>query len=292
MNLRERMRAGRTLLADGGLGSLLIERGLRPGEAPESFNLTRPEVLAEIVRDYVAAGAEVVQANSFGASRLRLEPHGLGDRVREINRAAVEIARKAAQGKALVSASIGPVGRLLKPYGDLEPDEASRAFREQAEALAEAGPDIIAVETMTDLNETLLAVRAVREVSQDIVLAATMTFERRRRGFFTVMGDTITDAAAKLAQAGADVIGSNCGSGIEGMVEIARAFRAATTAPLSFRPNAGMPQVVRGIVRYPQTPEFMAECLPALLEVNPAVIGGCCGTAPAHIRAFRQAVSA
>ena len=291
MTLRERIRAGQPLLADGGLGSLLLERGLRPGQPPESFNLDRREALSDIVRDYIEAGAELVQANSFGANRFRLGPHGLGQQVIEINRAAVDIARTAASGRALVWASIGPTGRLLKPSGDAEPGEVAAAFREQARALVDSGPDIIAVETMTDLAEALLAVRAVREVSDDVVLVATLTFEKKTRGFFTVMGNTIQEAAAELAAAGADVVGSNCGNGIENMVEIAREFRATTGMPLAFRPNAGMPQIVGGRILYPETPEFMAVRLPALLEQRPAIIGGCCGTTADHIRAFRKVLS-
>ncbi|MEO0086246.1 MAG: homocysteine S-methyltransferase family protein [candidate division WOR-3 bacterium] len=291
MILRERIQSGRPLLADGALGSLLMERGLKPGESPESFNLKRPEVLVEIVQQYVEAGAEIVQANSFGANRFRLVPHGLADKVAEVNRAAVEIARAAAAGRAMVWASIGPTGRMLRPAGDAEPDEIAEAFGEQARALVQAGPDIIAVETMTDLAEALLAVRAVREASADIVLVATLTFELKKRGFFTVMGNSIADAAVQLVAAGADVVGSNCGNGIDNMVRIAREFRDATGMPLAFRPNAGMPQLVDGDVRYPETPEFMAAHLPELLETKPAIVGGCCGTKPYHIRAFRQVIA-
>lgn len=291
MTLRNRIHTGGPLLADGALGSLLMERGLNPGEPPEIFNLNRREVLTEIIRDYTAAGAEVVQANSFGANQFRLGPHGLAGRVGEINRAAVEIARTAAAGKALVWASIGPTGRLLRPSGDAEPDDVASAFREQARALVDCSPDIIAVETMTDLTEALIAVRAVRETSAAVLLVATLTFERRRRGFFTVMGNSIRDAVEQLAAAGVDAVGSNCGNGIDNMAAIAHEFRAATDMPLVFRPNAGMPQLVAGVVRYPETPEFMAARLPSLLEAKPAIVGGCCGTTPDHIRAFRQVIA-
>ncbi len=315
--LAEHVRAGRTLLADGALGSLLMERGLGAGEPPESFCLSRPDVLADIVRQYAAAGAEVFQANTFGASPLKLARYGLAHKTKEINLAAVRIAREVA-GDGYVWASVGPSGCLLKPYGDTEPEHVYESFLKQAQALAQAGPDIVAVETMTDLAEAVLAVRAVRACMPQVPLAATLVFERRRKGFFTIMGNTIADAAGALADAGADMIGANCGNGIENMVAIAGEFRAATRLPLVIRPNAGLPEVTRDMteiprrgtrsetrsrvsvmspgisdrvpsptVIYPETPEFMAARLPELLKQGLAIVGGCCGTTPDHIRAFR-----
>jgi len=321
-DLRERIRSGRTLLADGALGSLLMERGLGPGEPPETFCLNKPQVLAEIVRLYRRAGAEVFQANTFGASPLKLARYGLADKTREINRAAIRIVREALAGlghdpdspggigscpaPAYVWASVGPSGCLLKPYGDTDSERVYESFLEQAQALEQAGPDIVAVETMTDLAEAVLAVRAVRASMPHVPLAATLVFERRRKGFFTIMGNTIAGAAAALADVGADMVGANCGSGIENMVAIAREFRAATRLPLVIRPNAGLPEVRRDmtesrsgdsdrvpipVVVYPETPEFMAARLPELLDQGLAIVGGCCGTTPDHIRAFRKVMS-
>ena len=290
--LLDRIRAGETLLADGALGSLLMERGLAPGEPPERFCLDRPEVLEEIARSYLAAGAEILQADSFGASPLQLARHGLEGRAAEINRAAVGIVRRAAGDRAYVWASIGPSGRLLKPYGDTDPAIVYESFLAQARAMLEAGPDLVAVETMTDLAEAVLAVRAVREAGAGIPVVATMTFERRRKDFFTVMGNTIPETAVALAGAGADMVGSNCGNGIEAMVAIAREFRAATSLPLVIRPNAGLPEVRGDATVYPETPEFMAARLPELLDLRPAIVGGCCGTTPGHIRAFRVVLDA
>jgi len=292
--LRERIRAGETLLADGALGSLLIERGLTPGHAPEEFCLTRPEVLEEVARLYESAGAEIFQANTFGASPLKLDRHGLKDKVEEINRRAVEIVRRVIGGRGYVWASIGPSGRLLKPCGDTEPDAVFESYLAQAEALVQAGPDVIAVETMTDLAEALLAVKAVRKADPDIPLVATMTFEKRRKGVFTIMGNSIPDATRALTAAGADLIGSNCGNGIESMVEIAREFRKVTHLPLVIRPNAGLPRVspATGETLYPETPDFMSALLPGLLEYDLGILGGCCGTTPDHIRAFRRVLDA
>jgi 5-methyltetrahydrofolate--homocysteine methyltransferase len=290
--LLDRVRAGETLLADGALGSLLMERGLAPGEPPERFCLDRPEVLEEIARAYLAAGAEILQADSFGASPLKLARHGIEGSAAEINRAAVEIVRRVAGDRAYVWASIGPSGRLLKPYGDANPGIVYESFLAQARALAEASPNLIAVETMTDLAEAVLAVRAAREAGPGIPVVATMTFERHRKGFFTVMGNTIPEAAKGLAEAGADMVGSNCGNGIEAMAAIAREFRAATSLPLVIRPNAGLPELRGDATLYTETPDFMAARLPELLDLRPAIVGGCCGTTPGHIRAFRAVLDA
>jgi 5-methyltetrahydrofolate--homocysteine methyltransferase len=205
----------------------------------------------------------------------------------EVNQRAVRVVRKAAGDAGYVWASMGPSGRLLKPYGDTEPGAVYDSFFAQAQVLAGAQPDIVAVETMTDLAEAVLAVKAARAAMSQVPLVATMTFENRKRGFFTVMGNTIPQSAKALADAGADMLGSNCGNGIENMVAIAREFRQATDLPLVIRPNAGLPAIHDGATVYPETPEFMASFLRQLLEFKPAVIGGCCGTTPNHVRAFR-----
>lgn len=289
--LRERIGSGRVLLADGALGSLLMERGLAPGEPPETFCLSHPEILADIVRQYRAAGAEIFQANTFGASPLNLARHGLEAQMADINRAAVEIVRQAG-GDGLVWASLGPSGRLLRPYGDTEPEAVRESFAAQARVLVEAGADIIAVETMTDLAEAVLAVEAARAAGADVLLVATMTLERRRKGFFTVMGNTVAQSAAALLAAGADLVGTNCGNGMANVIAIIGEFRQATGAPLVARPNAGLPAISAGRTVYQETPEQMAARLPELLELGVAVVGGCCGTTPEHIRAFRAVLDA
>ncbi|MBD3368482.1 MAG: hypothetical protein GF405_09980 [Candidatus Eisenbacteria bacterium] len=287
---RDRLGDGSVIVADGATGSLLMERGLEPGAAPETLNLERPEVVSEVTRLYAEAGAELVHTNTFGASPLKLAGYGLEDRVDDINRRAVEAARDAAGDRAYVSASVGPSGRILEPYGDTAAVELRRSFHRQLEALLEAGVDAITVETMTDHNEATLAVRAARELSEDIPVLATMTFDATPRGFHTIMGTDVRGAASGLLTAGADVVGSNCGNGSETMVEVARAFREATDAPLLIQPNAGAPQLVDGEVVYPETPEFMAEQARLLAEAGVLIIGGCCGTTPEHIRAVRESV--
>jgi len=284
----ERIREGEILLADGALGTMLMERGLRSGGCPDEFVLTHPYVLQDIARQYLSAGAEIMTTDTFGASPLKLASYGLADKTREINHRAVELLRAVAEDAAYVFADIGPSGRIVKPYGDTEPEKVRASYEQQMAVLVDAGIDAFSLETMIDLAEGVIAVKAAKVVAPAIPVIAMMTFEHRRKGFFTVMGSSISQVAAGLAEAGADVVGSNCGNGIEPMIEIAREFRAATSLPTSFRANAGLPQIVGAETRYPETPEFMAGRLPELLDAGVSIVGGCCGTTPDHIRAFRQ----
>jgi 5-methyltetrahydrofolate--homocysteine methyltransferase len=284
----ERVRSGPVVIADGAMGSFLMEHGLKPGECPEALNLSRPELLRDIASLYLEAGAEVVQTNTFGGSALKLAAYRLDGRTEEINSGAVEAVRDAVDGRAYVSGSCGPCGQTLRPYGDADPDDVRDSFRRQMEALITAGVDVLCVETMTDLSEATLAIEAARSVSADIPMMATMTFDATPRGFYTIMGVDVTGAARGLVDAGADLVGSNCGNGIENMIEIAREFRACTGAPMLIQSNAGLPQMVDGQVVYTETPEFMAERAVKLAELGVEVIGGCCGTTPEHIRALRK----
>jgi 5-methyltetrahydrofolate--homocysteine methyltransferase len=288
----ERVENGPVLVADGAMGSFLMSHGLEPGQAPESFNLERPEVVREVARLYFNAGAEIVQTNTFGGSALKLAAYGLDGRTEEINSLAVRAVREEVGDLAYVSGSCGPSGRTLLPYGDADPDEVFESFRRQTGALVEAGVDVICVETMTDLSEGVLAVRAARDASPDVPVMATMTFDETPRGFFTIMGVDVPGAAEGLLAAGADLVGSNCGNGIENMIAIAREYRGCTDAPLIIQSNAGLPELVGGEVVYRETPEFMASKALELLEAGVRVIGGCCGTTPAHVRAIRDAITA
>ncbi len=290
--LLERLAAGETIVGDGAWGTMLMARGLRPGVPPETLNLSSPEAIEEVAALYLDAGADFITTNTFGGSPLRLRAYGLEDRLEPINRAAVEAVRRAVGGRAYVAASIGPCGHVLKPYGDGDPDEIAGGYARQLEILADAGADLVIVETMTDLTEARLAVEAARRAAPDLPVMATMTFDRTRRGFFTVMGVTIAQAAEGLAAAGADIVGSNCGNGIEAMVEIARELRACSERPLAIQANAGLPESRGGAVVYPETPDVLASWVPALLAAGVRVIGGCCGTTPDHVRALRAAVAA
>ena len=289
---RERLQRAEVLVGDGAWGTMLMARGLAPGAPPESFVLERPDTIREIARLYLEAGADLLTTDTFGATSLSLSAYGLADRADEVNRRAVTLAREMAEGRAYVSASVGPSGRLLAPLGETAPEEVRAAFERQIRGLVEAGADLVCVETMTDLQEARLAVGAARGVSVEIPVMATMTFDRTPRGFFTIMGVPVAQAARTLEAAGADVLGSNCGQGIDAMVEVARAFREVTSLPLIIQANAGQPEIRRGALVYPETPDFMAARVGSLLEAGVSIIGGCCGTTPDHVRAIRAAATA
>lgn len=284
-DLLERIKNG-VLVADGAMGTMLMACGLKPGDVPESFNLTQPEILEKIASLYLDAGAEIIQTNTFGASPLKLSFYSLDGKTEEINRNAVLAVRKVVGERAYISASCGPSGRLLKPYGDTEPEDVYSSFERQLKTLIHSGVDIICIETMTDLTEATLAIKAAKTVSPSTPVMATMTFDPTPRGFYTVMGINIEQAAKGLETAGADIIGSNCGNGIENMIKIAIEFRQKSMLPLIIQSNAGLPVIKRNTTIYPETPEFMAEKAKELVSIGVSIIGGCCGTTPDHIRAL------
>ncbi len=289
-SLLARIQSGEIVVADGAMGTMLMARGLESGKAPEAINVERPEVLEEIARLYIEAGADIVQTNTFGASPLKLAKSNLADKTREINAAGVRAARNAAGNSVFVSASVGPSGRILKPYGDTEPQEVYESFLAQITVLVESGIDALSIETMTDVSEALLALKAAKEASSNIPVIVTMTFEPAAKGFVTIMGTSVARAAKELEAHGADVVGSNCGNGMEQMVRIAREFRACTKLPIIIQPNAGLPQLKGREIVYPETPEFFASKVPELMDAGVSIIGGCCGTTPAHIKAIREVI--
>jgi 5-methyltetrahydrofolate--homocysteine methyltransferase len=286
----ERLAAGETLCGDGAWGTQLMARGLAPGDCPESMNLDEPGVLAEVASLYLEAGADLITTNTFGGSPLKLGSHDLDDRVEEINRTAVEVLGPVTRDRAYISASVGPTGKLLEPYGDTPQEVVAEAFGRQIGALIQAGADIVCIETMIDLREAELAVRAARSFSTDVPLIATMTFDATPRGFFTTMGTTVEQACATLVEAGADIVGSNCGNGIDTMIEIAGEFTRHASVPVIIQSNAGLPENRGGELVYPESPDFMAERVSRLMDLGVGIIGGCCGTTPDHIRAIRAAI--
>ncbi|MFC2135858.1 homocysteine S-methyltransferase family protein [Bacteroidota bacterium] len=290
ISLLEKLKGGEILLADGAMGTELFRRGLKMGECPELFNVINPEAVQEVVQLYIDAGSEIVLTNSLGGSALKLSDYNLEDRTEEINSKAVEIVRAVAKGKAYVAASVGPSGKILKPYGDAEPDELRESFARQVKAMAEAGADAFCIETMIDLSETEIAVKTAKAVAPDIPVMATMTFNETPKGFFTVMGNNIPSVVEVLTNAGVDIIGSNCGNGLEKMINIAREFKKATDLPLIIQSNAGMPETKNGELHFPETPEFFASKVGELIETGVKIIGGCCGTGPEHIRAIRMVI--
>lgn len=282
----------KVLVSDGAIGSLLFEKGLNPGDCPERFNLEQPEVLAEIAQAYLQAGADIIQTNTFGASPLKLSDYNLDDKTEEINKKAVEIVKQVVDSKALVSGSVGPTGKMLLPYGDIEPAAMKENYKRQIGTLIESGVDLLCIETMTDLNEAVIAIQSAREISQDIPIITTMTFDVIPQGCVTIMGNKISEVCAKLKEVGANVIGSNCGNGTDNMVTIAKEFIANTHLPIIIQSNAGIPTIIDDQVIYQETPEEFADFTKILLELGVSIIGGCCGTTPDHIRAIRQIVDA
>jgi 5-methyltetrahydrofolate--homocysteine methyltransferase len=286
----ERIAAGEVLLADGAMGTMLQARGLEPGGCPEALNLDRPELLGEIARLYRAAGADLLLTNTFGGSPLKLMSYGLAESCEEVQRAAIRAARAGGGEGALVALSCGPCGQLLRPYGEADPGEVAEGFRRQVAAAAGEGVDLVFVETMTDLEEALLALRASKEAAPGLPVSVTLTFDETPRGFFTIMGTSVERASEALGEAGADLVGSNCGHGIEGMARVAEEFSRSTSLPLVIQSNAGLPETRGAEIVYPETPGIMAARIPALVDSGVRVVGGCCGTTPAHIAAFRQAL--
>jgi 5-methyltetrahydrofolate--homocysteine methyltransferase len=285
----ERLARGDLIISDGATGTYLQDHGLEPGGSPEEFNLSHPDTVRGMAKNYFDAGSDMVLTNSFGGSRFMLKKYGYGDRVREFNRLAAEHARSQAPPGRYVVGSVGPTGEFLEPLGEVTEAEMLDAFGEQMSALAEGGADAILIETKTALEEATLAIKAARE-NTSLPVMATMTFDKGPRGFFTMMGVTPQQAVAGLAEADADVVGINCGNGIEVMVELATEMREATDGYLIVHSNAGIPAIKNGQIVYPETPEFMAKGFKALAQIGVSIIGGCCGTNPDHIRSLAKAV--
>lgn len=279
--------ASAPVVTDGAWGTQLQARGLPAGQCPDAWNLERPSEVEAVARAYVEAGSQIILTNTFRANRLALAGYGLAHRVREINRAGAEISRRAAGGSARVFASMGPTGRMLM-IGETTEEELQQVFAEQAQALAEGGADGIVVETMSDLAEAAIAVRAARATGLPVV--ASMVFDSGKNLDRTMMGVTPEQAAVGLREAGADVVGANCGQGVAGYVAVCRRLRAAAEVPVWIKANAGLPELVNGVPVYRMRPEEFAGYVPALVEAGASFIGGCCGTHPEFIRAIRRAL--
>jgi 5-methyltetrahydrofolate--homocysteine methyltransferase len=281
----------RTVLFDGAMGTTLIVRGLAAGESPEGWNLSHGDVVSEVHRAYVEAGADVLQTNTLGGTRMKLMASGLADQAKEVNVQAIRLARKFCPDHGYVAGDIGPTGQFLPPVGTCTPEEMEKSFREQAEILAVEGVDLFVIETFYDLQEIALAVRAVRSISK-LPIVATLSFERKPRGFFTMMGNSVTDCARELAAAGADVLGSNCGIGSADMVDLVPLWRESTDLPMLIQPNRGQPEIKDGNLTYRQTPEAFAEDILKIVKAGSDAVGGCCGTTPEFTALIYQRLTA
>ena len=288
-SLIKRLASGELLISDGATGTYLQDHGLEPGGCPEEFNAAHPETVLEMARDYFAAGSEMVLTNSFGANRFMLKKYGFGDRVEEFNKLAAQHASSQRIAGRYVVGSVGPTGEFLEPLGPVTREEMLDAFVEQVTALETGGADGVVIETMSAVEEAVLAVEAAKQHTA-LVVMATMVFDRGPRGFFTMMGVTPERAVKELATAGADVTGANCGNGIDVMVELAREMRQATDGPLLVHSNAGIPAYKKGEIVYPESPDYMVERFTILADMGIDILGGCCGTGPEHIRALVSAM--
>ena len=283
----KRLAEKKILISDGALGTMLQAAGLEPGTCPESWNIDHPDRVEAIARAYVEAGSEAVETNTFGGNRFKLKHYGLQDRVAELNRAGVGITRRAIGPDRIVLGSMGPTGIILM-MGEVTEEELYEAFKEQAVALAEAGADALCIETMTALDEIVIATRAARE-NTSLEVIASMTFDKTLQGDFrTMMGVTPEEMVDALLAAGADIVGTNCGNGMENMIPIVEAIRRHHPAiPILVHANAGKPHFHDGKNIFDETPEITASYIPRLVAAGATIIGGCCGTTPDHIRAIR-----
>ena len=284
------LKTGKILVSDGAWGTFLYRKGLKSGECPELWCLTHYSEVKDIAKSYIDAGADMVQTNSFGGTRFKLEYYGLGEKTSEINEEAARASREAAGADRWVIASCGPTGKMLVTE-EITEQQMYDAFKEQAAALEKGGADAVCIETMSDIEEAVIAVKAARENTK-LEVICTFTFEKTVRGDYrTMMGVSPADAAKACVDAGADIIGTNCGNGIERMIDIVKEIR--TAAPDSFilvHANAGLPVSKDGIDTFPDSPQDMAKNIPALIEAGANIIGGCCGTTPDHISAINDAM--
>lgn len=284
----------RPLLGDGAMGTQLMLAGLEQGNCGEAWNLTHPERVLAIQRRYAEAGSDCILTNTFGGSRIMLKRHSHADDVAEINRAGVEIARRAFNGRqGFVIGDIGPFGGLLEPYGDFSEAQVGEAFREQATALVDAGADAIIIETQTSLKELLLGIEAARQAGARTIIGS-MAYDVTLDGstFRTMMGVDPERAAAFMEEHGAHMAGLNCGTGMDmqhARLAVER-YKTVTSLPVMVQPNAGQPKLLNMRVVYDETPEQMAAGVAPLLQAGANLIGGCCGSTPGHIHAFRRAI--
>ena len=275
------------MLADGAWGTELFKLGLTQGNCPEEWNLSRPDNVRQIAKNYLDAGSDIIMTNTFGANRFQLERYGFAEKVFEINKIGASLTREVCGEKAITAASIGPSGKMFI-MGEVSKEELFAAFSEQVQGLKEGGAQWLIVETMTDIGEMEIAVTAAAECG--LPVAASMTYEKTAGGYHTVMGHSPLEAVQAAVKAGASLIGANCGGGIDTYVELASVLRGLTKLPLWIKANAGLPELVDGKPVYRMTPDIFASFVTPILEAGVSVIGGCCGTSPDFIKKIRPIV--
>lgn len=285
----EAIAEGQILVFDGAMGTQLEERGAHPG--PE-MNIKSPETVMDVHRAYIEAGANVILTNTLTANKLSLERSGEADKIEDFNVAGVNIVREAANGRAYIAGDMSSTGQMLEPYGDYTEEQFHEVFAEQASIFEKAGADLLMIETMSDINETVVAVKAAKAVTK-LPVVVSLSFDPGANGPRTMMGNDPATCAQRLDEAGADVIGCNCGGVTpEQMAEIIAAMHTVTEKPLIAQPNAGIPELIGGKAVFNLPPDEFAEGAMKCLDAGAQIIGGCCGTTPAHIAALRKAVDA
>lgn len=289
MNLLEELKTG-TVLADGAMGTMLHSRGVGFEKCFDELNLTNPKAVAAIHREYIEAGAQIILTNTFGANRFKLSKHGLDQKIIEINKAGVELAKGAAADSfpnVLIAGDLGPLGVRIAPFGRVKPEQARLAFAEQIESLCEAGADLIVIETMSDLYEIQEAIKAAKQVCS-LPLVASVTFTRDDR---TLLGDDPMKVARTLNESGTDVFGVNCSGGPAQLLRIIKQMRQAVPSGRFWvKPNAGWPEQIGGRIMYPADPDYFGDYALSFREAGAGIVGGCCGTTPQHIAAMRKAL--
>ena len=274
---------------DGGTGTYLQKNGLEPGGCPELMNIEQSSIIGDMAEAYFDSGSDIVLTNTFGGNKFRLKHYGLESRIFELNEKAASIAKKKAPSTCYVAGSIGPTGEFIEPLGSVSEKEMYDAFTDQITAIEQGGADAVMIETQMAIEEAQIAIKAARE-NTNLVVMSTMVFDKGPRGFFTMMGITPEAAVNGMLESGAHIIGTNCGNGIEKMLEIAAIMRKTTDSLLLVKSNAGIPTIKKEGIIYPETPEFMSEYYSKMLSLPINIIGGCCGTGPDHIKAIRTLV--
>ncbi len=276
------------ILFDGGMGTELIKRGLEPGKVPDILNIEKSDTIAEIHKSYYDAGSDMCQSNTFGSTPLNLRRHNLENRINEIIEKALENIKEACPSESLIVGDIGPTGEFRPPVGNASSEEWYSSFSTQAK-LMEKGVDLWHIETISDLEEMLAAINAIRDISKK-PLISSMTYKKTKKGFFTIMGDSLEKCIRTLNNENVDVIGANCTLGSSDMLDLLRNAKSFTDKPLSIKPNAGQPVIKDNITFYEQSAEIFADDIRKMINIGVKIVGGCCGTSPKTIREIRKII--